>query len=109
MEFYYQNGEKKYEGEVTWNEMQSCYAPNGKGIRYFRNGNIWQKGVFLYWWLIEGEEYTEDGCLLFKGTLNGEERQYYGPTYFVEGILYNKDGSYRYIGALETKKIGGLG
>ena len=93
-------GIRLYEG-FTLNDK-----PYGSGTSYFKNGGIYQEGVFGIKGLLCGKEYYPNGQLRFEGAY--ELCRGYGPNYPVCGKCYNEEGNLYFKGEL-TVRLSGLG
>ncbi|MCD8005970.1 MAG: hypothetical protein LUF29_03205 [Oscillospiraceae bacterium] len=106
------------------------------GVSYYRNGNKYREGKFQRAGLLEGKEYYESGVLKFDGVFNDKRsaksytingilinekgevspygeitvpRNYYGPSYPIEGKYYSEDGELIYEGKFKVIHRGSLG
>lgn len=100
---YYDNGTIKYEGDLKEN------IPYGKGVKYYKNGEIHMEGLFGDWFIEEGKEYFENENIKFEGNYNTGVRTYYGPRYFRKGKLFYETGILWYEGTFRIEKHGNLG
>lgn len=78
--------------------------PFGAGASYYKNGCIYQEGVFDVKGLVHGREYYPSGKLRFEGTLRVNSG--YGPNYPVFGTCYDENGNICFEGKLTVSRSG---
>ena len=87
-----------YEGETIYDK------PYGFGKTFFKNGNIYQEGVFGIKGLLKGKEYYPSSYLRFEGIF--QICSGYGPNYPIEGKCYDDNGNIYFIGEITTTASG---
>lgn len=91
-------------GVLVFEGFTKNNKPCGVGTSYFRNGNIYQEGIFGVKGFLCGREYYSNGTLRFEGVL--ELNRGYGPNYPRYGFFQTKDGSYTFEGKFIVSRSG---
>ncbi len=89
-----------YEGNTLYGK------PYGEGKSFFKNGNVYQEGIFNVKGLVQGKEYYSNGKVRFEGIY--KICKGYGPNYPIEGKCYDKEGNLYYEGKI-TCTFSGVG
>ena len=88
----YPSGSLKYEGFAKIDSKVNELIPCGQGIKFYEDGKKKLEENFADWFIVTGPEYYKNGNIKFIRDYNKGRRNYYGPSYFVFGRLFNEKG-----------------
>ncbi len=99
-QLYYDTGERKYEGYYRQTGSKS-HRPEGPGVTYYKDGAIWEEGIFGEFGLRDGKEYYRSGQLRFEGTYGIIDYVHLFPAY---GRYFLEDGTLAFSGEFRIEK-----
>ena len=118
-EVYYPTGERYFVGRYDETALDSDGMPYKlyAGVRFYKDGTVYQEGIFQWGGLYYGRMFYPSGKLKFigqfndkHGTITGKQTVgYYGPSYPVEATFYSEDGEILYQGKFQIQKQGSIG
>ena len=116
---YYPTGELYFMGTYDETAVDKDGLPYKlcAGVEFYKNGKVYQEGIFQWGGLYYGRVFYPSGALKFigqfndkHGTITGKQAcGYYGPSYPVEGTFYGEDGTVIYRGKFKIRQVGSLG
>ena len=118
-EAFYPSGERYFVGRYDETALDDEGMPYKlyAGVRFYKDGTVYQEGIFQWGGLYYGRMFYPSGKLKFigqfndkHGTITGKRVEgYYGPSYPVEGTFYSEDGEILYRGEFTIRKQGCIG
>lgn len=96
---------KIYNGDVlVYEGVTRSGKPYGEGIAYYKDGRVFQKGIFGIKGLVNGCEYYPGGQIKFDGEYVVNPG--YGPNYPLRGKLYSPVGKLIFSGNFKVERSG---